>query len=120
MIINLLDVKQFITGLMTSTIFQGHRYVKNISCKLFLDLCTVVLWCMVATHIKKFKHSMLCVTGVYLRDITNIIFAILLLNVSHLSVCSSCLVKSAYIHAFTLHNTQVNTLKDKKKTRLIL
>ena len=34
---------------------------------------------------------MLCVTGVYLRDITNMIFAILLLNVNHLSVCSSCL-----------------------------
>ena len=32
---------------------------------------------------------MLCVTCVYLRDITNTIFVILHLNVSHLSVCSS-------------------------------
>ena len=29
---------------------------------------------MVTTHIKKYKHSMLCVTGVYFRDITNMIF----------------------------------------------
>ena len=42
---------------------------------------------MVATHINKIKHSMLCVTGVYLRDIMNIIFVILHLNVSHLSAC---------------------------------
>ena len=48
---------------------------------------------MVATHIKKIKHSTLCVTGVYLRDLTNIIFVILHLNVSHLSVCSSCLFR---------------------------
>ena len=33
---------------------------------------------------------MLCVSGVYLRDITNTIFVILHLNVSHLSLCSSC------------------------------
>ena len=37
---------------------------------------------MVATHIKKIKHSMLFVIGVCLRDITNTIFVI----VSHLSV----------------------------------
>ena len=35
---------------------------------------------------------MLCVTGMYLRDIANMIFVILLLNVSHLSICSSCFV----------------------------
>ena len=33
---------------------------------------------------------MLCVTGVYLRDITSINFIILYLNVSHPSACSSC------------------------------
>ena len=43
---------------------------------------------MVTTHIKKIKHSMLCVTGVYLRDLDNMIFVILHLNVSHLSVFS--------------------------------
>ena len=33
---------------------------------------------------------MLCVTGVYLRDVTNTILVILHLNVSHLSVYSFC------------------------------
>ena len=42
---------------------------------------------MVATYAKKIKHSMPCVTGVYLRDITNMIFIILHLNMSCLSVC---------------------------------
>ena len=28
---------------------------------------------MVATHIRNIKHSVLCVTGVYLRDIANMI-----------------------------------------------
>ena len=47
---------------------------------------------MVATHIETIKHSKLCVTGVYLRDITNTIFVILHLKVSRLSICSSCVV----------------------------
>ena len=47
---------------------------------------------MVATHIKNVKHSMLCVTGVYFRDITNIIIVLLHLNNSRLSVCSSSFV----------------------------
>ena len=38
----------------------------------------------------KIKHSMLCVTGAYLRDITNTIFASFHLNVNRLSVCCSC------------------------------
>ena len=45
---------------------------------------------MVASYIKKIKHSMLCVTDGYLRDITNTVcFPLVLhLNVSHLScVC---------------------------------
>ena len=45
---------------------------------------------MVATHVKKIQHSVLCVTGVYLRDIMNIIFVISHLDASHLSICSSC------------------------------
>ena len=48
---------------------------------------------MVDTLIKQIKHSVLCVSGVYLRDITDMIFVILHLNVGHLSVCSSCLIK---------------------------
>ena len=43
-------------------------------------------------HIQKIKHSMLCVTGVYLRDITYIIFVILHLNSSCLNVCSSLIM----------------------------
>ena len=34
---------------------------------------------------------MLCVTSVYLGDIKNMIFVILHLNVSRLSICCSCL-----------------------------
>ena len=33
---------------------------------------------------------MLCVTGVYLRDVTNTTFSILHLNVNYLSICSAC------------------------------
>ena len=39
---------------------------------------------------KEIKYSMLCVTSVYIRDITNVIFVILHLNVGLPSVCSSC------------------------------
>ena len=46
--------------------------------------------CLVPAHIKKIKHSMLHVTVVFLRDITNTISVILHLNVNHLSICSSC------------------------------
>ena len=42
---------------------------------------------MVATHIIKIKHSVLCVTAVYVRDVTNMIFVILHLNVQ--TICSS-------------------------------
>ena len=44
---------------------------------------------MVAMRIKKIKQNMLCVTGVYLRDITSVLFVILHLNVGHPSICSS-------------------------------
>ena len=70
---------------MTLTSCQGNRYVIMIS--------NLVYWCMVATHIKKIKYSMLCVTGVYRRNVTNTILVILHLNVSHLSFCSSCWMK---------------------------
>ena len=46
---------------------------------------------MVAAHNKKNKHSVLCVTSVYLRDITNTFSPVLCLNVSHLSNFLSCL-----------------------------
>ena len=40
----------------------------------FRFLFTVVEWCMVAIHTKGVKHMMLCVTGVYLRDIISTFF----------------------------------------------
>ena len=45
-----------------------------------------------AAHIRKIKQSIFCVTGLYLRDITNMIFVILHLNVSCWSVCSACVL----------------------------
>ena len=43
---------------------------------------------MFATYVIKIEQSMLCMTGVYFKDITNIIFIILHLNVSHLRAFS--------------------------------
>ena len=56
-------------AVLTLALFQGHRYVRIITCK--------GVWLL--HNIKKIKHSMLCVTGVYLRDV----------NVSHPRVCSA-------------------------------
>ena len=41
---------------------------------------------------------MLCVTVVYLRDRTNTIFVILLLNVSHLSIVFSCFLMFSMVY----------------------
>ena len=83
----------------------------------FRFLSTLVLWRMVATHIKKIKYrSMLCVTDVYFRDITNIFFfvvVILHVNESRLSVCSS-----GY---FCMHSREIIDIFPRlKKTNLIL
>ena len=51
----------------------------------FRFLSSVVALCMVATHIKKMKHSMLYVTVMYLRDTIIIIWH---LNVSCLNICT--------------------------------
>ena len=68
MIIILLGVYIFIVGLMTLTLFQGHRCVRNINCKLcFVDSCVDscrLYLNVVATCIKKIMHNMKCVTGV--------------------------------------------------------
>ena len=64
-----------VTGIQTREVQIVFRFVP-----------TVAQWYMVATHIKMIKQSMLCVTGVYLRDITNTSFVILHLNVSQLSI----------------------------------
>ena len=73
-------------------ILRSHIYQRHKLQIVSRFLCTVVSWCLVATHIKKIKLSVLCVTGVYLRHITNVIFVILHLNVRHQSVCFSCFI----------------------------
>ena len=55
---------------------------------------------MVATHIKKIKHSLHCVITVYIGDITNTIFVILHSDVSCLSVCSSCTIAIEHVSNF--------------------
>ena len=68
-----------------SQIFQNNKL--QMGCCCFLDSCPLWLkWCMVGTHMKQTKHSMLCVTDVYLIDIVNTFFSILHLNVSHQSL----------------------------------
>ena len=60
MVINLLEVYVYIVilALMTLTLFQGHRCVRNINCKLrVLDFCPLFKCCMVATYIKKIMNS---------------------------------------------------------------
>ena len=52
---------------------------------------------MVLTYIKRIRHSMRCVTGVYLRDITHSVFAILHLNGLQ-SMLSSCIILVKVIH----------------------
>ena len=59
---------------------------------------------MVATNIKKIEHSLLCATGVYSSGITDMNFVILHLNVSHLSVCSSCFVVVFVLFPFYFFN----------------
>ena len=83
------------------SLFQGHSCVRLIKCILFFNrfFSTVdIKQCVVATYIKKIKLRMLCVTGVYLRDITNFFFSpVLHLNVSHLSINSSCIFGTTII-----------------------
>ena len=96
-IITLLGVYHFILGLMTFTLFQGHMCVRTIICNsVHRYLSTIIIQFintfppsfkhMVPTYIEKIRHSMFCVTGVYLRDLTNRIFSILHLTVIHLSI----------------------------------
>ena len=47
---------------------------QNHNLQFFLDSCPLYKRCMVAAHMNMIKHSMLCVTGEYLRDITNTYF----------------------------------------------
>ena len=45
---------------------------------------------MVLTYVKKIRHSVLCATGVYLRDITNTTLSILELECESSAVCFWC------------------------------
>ena len=51
---------------------------------------------------------MLCVTGMYLRDMTNMILKILHLNVNHLSICSASISKWPLIKGYS--SEKLNTL----------
>ena len=50
----------------------------------------LMMMMMVLTRIKRIKHNMLCVIGVYLGDISGTIYSILDLNVSGPRICCSC------------------------------
>ena len=74
MVMTLLVVYNVIPGFMTLTLFQGHRCVRNINCKLLvLDSCPLQFkHCMVATYIRKNMHDMICVTLVlYSGEVIN-------------------------------------------------
>ena len=75
MLISLLGVYIVLLGLITLILFQGHRYVRSINCKSHvLDSCPLQFKrCMVAYI--KIMHKMICVTGVYLREIIDMFFA---------------------------------------------
>ena len=72
MIMTLLGVYIAIVGLMTLTLFQGHRCVRNINCKLrFFYSCSLYCWlkcCMFATYIKKIMHNMTYVTLMCIQE----------------------------------------------------
>ena len=89
-IVFLLGVYQVVSSFLTLTLFQYHMCVKNIHCQFcILDSCPVLFkHCMVATYIKKIMNTMCFV--LLLLDITNTFFPVLHLNVSHLSIWSSC------------------------------
>ena len=72
--ITLLGPYIVMVGLMMLTLFQGHRCVRNINCRLpGLDSCPLWLNCMVATWMFFFlnaRHN-LCDSDVYLWEIRN-------------------------------------------------
>ena len=75
-IITLLWVYEFIPGLMTLTLFHGHRRVRIINCNFsyFLSFlkkksCSPYFKrSMVLVYIQKIRHCMLCVTGMFFEE----------------------------------------------------
>ena len=93
----------FAWGLAIHTRFDDlHHISRSWVCEnhklliLFSGSCPLYfngVWLLHTLNIKRSKTIyMLCVTGLYLGDITNTIFVILHLIVSCLSVCSSCFI----------------------------
>ena len=75
MIITLLGVYIVILDLITLTLVQGHRCLRNVNANcvfLILVICSLNKCCMVAKYFKKIMHNMMFVTGVYLREIINL------------------------------------------------
>ena len=68
---------------------RSHMYPSHKLQNVFRFFSTVVWRRSAATRIRKIQHSILRVSGVYLRDINNKIFVMLHLNMSRLSICSS-------------------------------
>ena len=76
MVMTLLGIYVVNLHLMTLTLFQGHRCVRNVTCKLWfwiLVLCSLK-HCMVASYIKEIMHNMICVTVVYSGKVIYIFF----------------------------------------------
>ena len=76
MLIILLGVYIVILGLMTLILFQGHRCVRKIYCKLvfwILVLCSLsVVWLL--HTLKVYAQYNLCDSGVYSRETINMFF----------------------------------------------
>ena len=99
---------QFITDLVTLTLFQSHRVVRIINCKLvfvccfFLILFNCSLKVILFLHTLKRSSTICFVWLMYLRDLTNMICSILHLNVGCLSISLlvHCPYDSAHLTGF--------------------
>ena len=91
-------------GLAIYTRFDDHDLIlRSEVCWNYKLQIVFSFWSMVIKHVIKIKHRMLCLTGVYFREITDTIFVILHLYMSCLNVCSS---------GFVLHALLVGFLQD--------
>ena len=94
------EAYQCIPEQITWTSFRGHRCVRIINCTFllllfFLDSCPQYFKlksCDIHGNDQAQQDQALCGSGVSLRGICNKYFLVLPLNVSHLSLCSSCFI----------------------------
>ena len=104
-IITLLGVYPFMPGLMTFALFQGQRCQSNRKLQIvFKFLSTAVKSCMVATHFNDQAQYTLCDWCVFKWH--NTIFVIFHLNVSKLSICSSCFSGDKLMRTISTHYGQ--------------